>query len=275
MRPHSAGSSTVAEARPTWGGVAGQRDRVPGDLTGVADAEPLAHQHPGLVQAGEELLLAARGRGSGGDLPPQRDPGCFVQAAAGGLLVLRAGRAAGRGAVGGRGGAQPVPLLGGQAGGADLVPFPGQAGLAAVLAGQHRDQMDVVIAVPDGDPADGLVFLTVGRQPGAVHDLVRDGGPLVVGRASGRSGAARIEQCHTGRGQPRLPRAAGTAIAASEPKAGGWNNPNPASWSGTPRPTAPWSGNRALPRHDQARRAVDRLELQKRRITTVASATFS
>jgi hypothetical protein len=36
-------------------------------------------------------------------------------------------------------------------------------------------------AVPDGDPADGLVFLTVGRQPGAVHDLVGDGRPLVIG----------------------------------------------------------------------------------------------
>jgi len=36
--------------------------------------------------------------------------------------------------------------------------------------------------VPDGDPADGLVFLPVGRQPGAVHDLVRDGGPFVIGQ---------------------------------------------------------------------------------------------
>ena len=62
--------------------------------------------------------------GGGGDLPAQRDPGCLVQAAAGGLLVLGAGRAAGRGAVGRGGGAQPVALLGGQAGVADLVPFP-------------------------------------------------------------------------------------------------------------------------------------------------------
>ena len=135
---------------------------------------------PGLAEAGEELLLAVRGCGGGGDLPPQRDPGCFVQAATGGLLILGAGRAAGRGAVGGRGGAQPVPLLGGDAGGADLVPFPGQAGLAAVLAGQHGDKVDVVIAVPDRDPADGLVFLTVGGQTGAVHHLVRDAGPVVV-----------------------------------------------------------------------------------------------
>jgi hypothetical protein len=88
----------------------------------------------------EELALAACCRGSGGGgLPSQRDPGCFIQATAGCFLVLGAGRTAGRGAVGGRGGAQPVALLGGDAGGADLVPFPGQAGLAAVLAGQHGD----------------------------------------------------------------------------------------------------------------------------------------
>ena len=42
--------------------------------------------------------------------------------------------------------------------------------------------MDVIIAVPDCDPADGLVFLTVGRQPGTMHDLVRDGRPFVVGQ---------------------------------------------------------------------------------------------
>jgi hypothetical protein len=33
-----------------------------------------------------------------------------------------------------------------------------------------------------GDPADGLVVLAVGRQPGAVHDLVRDGRPFVIGQ---------------------------------------------------------------------------------------------
>jgi hypothetical protein len=42
--------------------------------------------------------------------------------------------------------------------------------------------MDVIIAVPDGDPADGLVFLTAGGQPGAMHDLVRDGRPFVIGQ---------------------------------------------------------------------------------------------
>src|ERR1039458_7539940 len=85
------------------------------------------------------LSLFGRGGrgGGGGHLPSQRDPRGLVQATAGGLLVLGAGRPAGRGAVGGGGGAQPVALLSGQAGGADLDPFPGQAGLSALLAGQH------------------------------------------------------------------------------------------------------------------------------------------
>jgi hypothetical protein len=40
--------------------------------------------------------------------------------------------------------------------------------------------MDMVIAVPDRDPADGLVFLGVRRQPGTVHHVMRDGGPFIV-----------------------------------------------------------------------------------------------
>ena len=172
--------AAVPDRAAVLGCVALQRDRVPGDLTRVLDAEPLPHQHPGLVQTGEELVLAVRRCGGGGDLPPQRDTGSLVEAAAGGLLVLRAGRTASRSAVGGRGRPQSVALLGSQAGGADLVPFPRQAGLAAVLPRQHRHDMDVVVAVPDGDPADGFVFLPVGRQAGAVHDLMRYLGPLIV-----------------------------------------------------------------------------------------------
>jgi hypothetical protein len=40
--------------------------------------------------------------------------------------------------------------------------------------------VDVVVAVPDSYPAHGLVFLTVRRQPGTVHHVMRDGGPFVV-----------------------------------------------------------------------------------------------
>jgi hypothetical protein len=42
--------------------------------------------------------------------------------------------------------------------------------------------VNVVLAVADGDPADGLIFLPVRRQPGAVHHVMRDGGPFVVGQ---------------------------------------------------------------------------------------------
>ena len=50
--------------------------------------------------------------------------------------------------------------------------------------------MDVVVAVPDGDPAGGLVFLPVGRQAGAVHHLVRYGRPLIVGQHAVFGGGA-------------------------------------------------------------------------------------
>jgi hypothetical protein len=48
--------------------------------------------------------------------PPERDPGRLGPSLAAGLLVLRAGRAAIRGAVARRGAPQPVPFLGGLAG---------------------------------------------------------------------------------------------------------------------------------------------------------------
>ena len=91
----------IPDGAAVLGGVAGQRDRVPGHLTRVLDAEPFAYQYPGLAEAGEELVLAVRGSGGGGHLPSQRDPRGLLQTTAGGLLVLGAGRAAGRGTVGG------------------------------------------------------------------------------------------------------------------------------------------------------------------------------
>src|SRR5207244_10681944 len=97
--------AAIPDRAAVLGGVAGQRDRVPSHHRGVLDAEPFAYQHSGLAEAGGELVLAARGGGGGGHLPSQREPRGLVQAAAGGLLVLSAGWPAGRGAVGGGGGA--------------------------------------------------------------------------------------------------------------------------------------------------------------------------
>ena len=58
--------AAVPDGAAVLAGVAGERDRVPGDSAGVGDAESSAHQHPSFVEAGEELLLAVRGRGGGG-----------------------------------------------------------------------------------------------------------------------------------------------------------------------------------------------------------------
>jgi hypothetical protein len=77
----------------------------------------------------------------------QGEPGWLAPVLAFGFAGLGAGGAAGRGAVGRGGRAKPVPLFGGEAGGADLVPFPGQAGFAAVLAGQYRNNVNVVLAM--------------------------------------------------------------------------------------------------------------------------------
>jgi hypothetical protein len=39
----------------------------------------------------------------------------------------------------------------------------------------------VVVAVADGDPADGVVFLPAGGEAGAVHDVAGDLRPLIIG----------------------------------------------------------------------------------------------
>ena len=80
----------------------------------------------------------------------------------------------------GRGAAQPEPVLGGEA----CLPHPvvvvRQAGAAAVLAGQGGDDVNMILGVPDGDPADRVVFFTACREPGAVHDLARHVRPFVI-----------------------------------------------------------------------------------------------
>ena len=126
---------------------------------------------------------------------------------AGGFAGLGAGRGAGRGAVGRGGGPQPVPLLGGQAGVADPVPLVHDPGAGPVLAGQHRDQVDVVRAVPDRDPPHRVVFLPARAQPGAVHHIRGRCRPIRASESSRSSGAARIEQCQTGLAYPHLPSA--------------------------------------------------------------------
>ena len=172
--------AAVPDRVPGPGGVAGKGDGVPGELGRVAGAVAGADEHAGLPQPGEEILLAAGCRGGGADLPPQRDPRRFLQAAPGRLLRFGPRRAAGGRPVTGRGRPQPVPLLGSQAGIPDPVPLIAEPGTAPVLPGQHRDQVDVVIAVPDRHPADGIVFLAERGQAGTVHHIAGDLRPLIV-----------------------------------------------------------------------------------------------
>ena len=199
--------AAVPDRVPGLGGVAGKGDGIPGDLGRVAGAVAGADEHAGLPQPGEEILLAARRRGGGADLPSQRDPRCFLQAAPGRLLRFGPRRAAGSRPVTGRGRPQPVPLLRGQAGIADPVPLVAEPGTAPVLAGQHCDQVNVVIAVPDRHPADGLVFLAERASP--VRCITSQ---AICAHSSSdsvlSSDAARIEQCHTGRANPHVPIAA-------------------------------------------------------------------
>ena len=114
---------------------------------------------PALREVGEELLFAGCGGRCGGDVAFQGDPGGLGPAFAAGFLVFCAGGAAGGGAISRCGALQAVPVLGGSACLADAVPLVGGAEPAAVLAGEHRHDVDVVIAVPDRDPADRVVLL--------------------------------------------------------------------------------------------------------------------
>src|ERR1019366_7962883 len=162
-------------------GVAGQRYRVPGDLPRGAGAVPQPDHHPSALQLPEVSRLAGGGRSGGRGVPPQGDPRRFAPALPDGFLVLSPGRPPGGGPVARRGRGQPVPLLSGVAGAGYLVEVPPDGGFRAVLAGEHRDDVHVVIGVPDRDPAHRLVFLPARAQAGAVHHVRRGVGPLTVG----------------------------------------------------------------------------------------------
>jgi hypothetical protein len=112
----------------------------------------------------------------------------FGASGPGGFLGFGAGRAAGRGPVGGGRGGEVVVFLGGLAGVADPVPVVVNTGPVPVLAGGHGDNVDVVGGVPDGDPPDGVVVLPVPGQPGPVHHGGGDARPFAVGqqRVTGR-----------------------------------------------------------------------------------------
>ena len=98
----------------------------------------------------------------------------------------------------------------------DLPPLVVQAGPAAVLAGQGRHDVDVVIAVVDRDPPHPLVLLAVAGQAGAVHDLRGDPHPRAVAQLRVlRRGADRAVPHRVGRGAVAEPAPPAAASARS------------------------------------------------------------
>ncbi len=167
-----------------------------------------------MAEAGEERFLAGRPGSGGTDGPPKRDAGCFLPSVTVSLLVLCPGRPTARGAVARRGAPQAVPLLGRLAGLADpevVVPEPGPG---AVLTGQHAHDVDVVGGVADGHPADRLVVLAIGREPGPVHDVARQLAPLVIGKHL-------VPRCSPDHAMPHRP------LESSRPESGVWLGEQP------------------------------------------------
>ena len=179
------------------GRVARKADRVPGHLTRAGGAVPQPDQHPGLPQAGEELLFRARPGSGGAHLPPQGRAGRLVPSAPGRLLRLGAGGAPGGGAIRRSNGAQPEPALGVLAGFPHPVEVVPGAGLTAVLAGQGRHDVNVIRGVPDCHPPHPQIII-FWRQPRPVHDSCRYLRPLairqhpVLGRGTDRAVPHRL-----------------------------------------------------------------------------------
>ena len=116
---------------------------------------------------------------------------------AGTPLRLGPGRPPRRGPIRRGGPAQPelpLSLLAGLADPEKVVPHFGPD---PVLAGQGGDQVDVIRGVPDRHPPDGPV-IPGWRQPGPVRSPSAATCAHSASDSSRSSGAARIEQCHTG-----------------------------------------------------------------------------
>jgi hypothetical protein len=134
--------------------------RVAGHLARLALAEPLTDEDFGRLQPGEELLLAARTRGRRVDRTPQRGAGRLLPTTPTGMLVLRPGWAAARRPVAGRRGAQAAPALGRLASLADTVEVVPDPGPGPVLPREGGDDVNVILGVPDRDPAHSIIVVS-------------------------------------------------------------------------------------------------------------------
>ena len=181
--------------------MAGQADRVPGHLGRVTVTVPQPDLDLTAGQGGEELRLGP-GRGRGRlDVAAQRDPGRLGLPGPGRGPGLGPARPPGRGPVGP--GHRHQAVLGLEV--AQRLPDPVvlvvQMGPAAIMAGQHGHDVDMIAAVVHRDPRHRLVLLAVAGQAGAVHDLRGDPHPRAVAQVwvAGR-GADRAVPHRVGRG---------------------------------------------------------------------------
>src|SRR5690606_12607126 len=147
--------------------VVGQGDLVTEQVAGGRDA--LADQQTGGGQAVEELL---RGCGAGGGAAHGLAQFLTRGALAAfplGFVTFGAGGPLGGGAVAGVEAAQPVVDLDLAGFGLGAFAVLAEAGLAAVLADDGGDDVDVVVGVPDGRPAAGGVVAVGGDTGGGDH----------------------------------------------------------------------------------------------------------
>jgi hypothetical protein len=164
------------------GRVAGRRQAVAGHLAGLgADARPDLDAEG--AQHGEVLVDAAYDGGDCVRLLAQPLPRGLLPALAFRLRPLGAGRGTRGGEVAGLQAAQPELGL-------DLSAFalcppavPVRSGAAAVGADGGREDVDVVVGVPDRDPATRLVVSLGGDARGG-YDAAGNLGPLSVGEVA-------------------------------------------------------------------------------------------
>lgn len=161
------GSGEPDGAGAAVGTVAGQRDRVPDE--GAVVVAVFTHAQARVAEPVEEVGVAVGEGGRGADGALQGLPGGLREAAAGGFLGLAGDRPAARGAVErGHLGEAPAGFetAGGGVHGGDVAAY---AGVAAVLAGEGRRDVDVVVRVPYRDPPAGLFVAVFGDARGVHH----------------------------------------------------------------------------------------------------------
>src|SRR5262249_10263678 len=134
--------AAIPDDSPVGVGVVRQSDRVSGYLTWVRRAEPEAHEHPGLVEQREELLLRAGGRRRGADLASQRDASWLGPTSPRSLLRLGAGCPPRCSAIRWSGRLQPEPLLRVPAGVAHAVEVIPNLRPISILPGQRSHDVN-------------------------------------------------------------------------------------------------------------------------------------